>query len=110
MGSKKKPAEGEQASLQRLSIEGEFTIYRAAELKPVLLQAAEAAPTLELDLGGVSEFDSAGVQLLLLARRTAREHGHEMQLVRPSDAVLDVLQLLDLADGFGLPLNQRAAA
>jgi anti-anti-sigma factor len=99
MASKKKAA-----AVQTLRIEGEFSIYRAAELKPVLLQAIEASTVLEIDLSGVAEFDTAGVQLLLLAKRVAAERGHELRLVRHSAVVVDVLQLLDLAAHFGDPL------
>ncbi|WOB08896.1 STAS domain-containing protein [Piscinibacter gummiphilus] len=99
MASKKKTA-----AVQTLRIEGEFSIYRAAELKPVILQAVESSPALEIDLSGVAEFDTAGVQLLLLAKRVAAERGHELRLVRHSAVVVDVLQLLDLAAHFGDPL------
>ncbi|MCR5885121.1 STAS domain-containing protein [Rhizobacter sp. J219] len=102
MASKKKAAMATAA--QTLRIDGEFSIYRAAELKPVLLQAIEASPELEIDLSGVTEFDTAGVQLLLLAKREAAGKGHELRLVRHSAVVVDVLQLLDLAAHFGDPL------
>lgn len=101
MASKKKAA---AAAAQTLRIDGEFSIYRAAELKPVLLQAIESSPVLDVDLSGVAEFDTAGVQLLLLAKRVAAERGHELRLVRHSAVVVDVLQLLDLAAHFGDPL------
>jgi len=51
-----------------LHIEGEFTIFRAMELKPVILAAP---PPLEIDLSGVTEMDTAGLQLLILAKRAA---------------------------------------
>jgi anti-sigma B factor antagonist len=102
MASKKKPAAAAAAHVLRL--DGELSIYRAAELKPVILQAVESSPLLEIDLSGVTEFDTAGVQLLLLAKRCAHERGHELRLVRHSAAVVDVLQLLDLAAHFGDPL------
>ena len=103
MASKKKPAAA-AAAAQTLRIDGEFSIYRAAELKPQILQAVEASPVLEIDLSGVAEFDTAGLQLLLLAKRCAKERGHALRLVRHSAAVVDVLQLLDLAAHFGDPL------
>lgn len=101
MASKKKAT---AAAAQVLRIEGEFSIYRAAELKPVILHAIESAPVLEIDLSGVAEFDTAGLQLLLLAKRVAADKGHELRLVRHSAVVVDVLQLLDLAAHFGDPL------
>lgn len=84
-----------------LSIDGEMTIYRAAELKQVLLAAAENRKALVLALAGVTEFDSAGLQLLALARRTALEMGREFRLASQSEAVSQVLDLLDLASHFG---------
>jgi anti-anti-sigma regulatory factor len=51
-----------------LRIEGELTIFRAMELKPVLLAVP---PVDEVDLSGVTDLDTAGVQLLMLAKKTA---------------------------------------
>ena len=91
-------------------IEGEFTIYRAAELKPVLLDAVARKSVVEVDLSQVSEFDTAGLQILMLAKRSAVAAQRELRLVRHSPAVVDVLQLLDLAAFFGDPLVVPAAA
>lgn len=85
-----------------LGLDGELTIYRAAELKAQLLEALEGAGALEVDLSGVTEIDSAGVQLLLLARRHAQSLGRELTLRAPSAAVLEVFELLDLAAYFGV--------
>jgi anti-anti-sigma factor len=93
-----------------LHIEGELTIYRAAELKPVLLDAVAKATVVEVDLSEVSEFDTAGLQILMLAKRTAASLQRELRLVRHSPAVVDVLQLLDLAAFFGDPLVVPSAA
>jgi anti-anti-sigma factor len=91
-------------------IEGELTIYRAAELKPVLLDAVARESVVEVDLSEVSEFDTAGLQILMLAKRTAVAAQRELRLVRHSPAVVDVLQLLDLAAYFGDPLVVPSAA
>lgn len=94
-----------------LPIEGEFTIYRAAEWHGALVQAlAQAQGALTLDLGQVSEMDSAGVQLLMAAKKTARAAGVALHLVGHSPAVLEVFQTLDLAAHFGDPLVLPAAA
>jgi anti-anti-sigma factor len=87
-----------------LRIEGELTIYRAAELKQTLLEKVGAHPKLEIDLSGVTEVDTAGVQLLMLAKQTALTAQGEVTLVSHSPAVIDVLELLDLAAYFGDPL------
>ena len=81
-----------------LRIEGEMTIFRAAELKPLLL--ATPAPT-QVDLSAVTEMDTAGIQLLMLARREARAQGRDLRLMAPSAPVALVIELLDLAAFFG---------
>ncbi len=87
-----------------LRIEGDMTIYRAAELKQTLLLRLQESPALEVDLSGVTDFDSAGVQILLLAKRTALARQGELRLVGHSPAVLGVFEMLDLTTHFGDPL------
>lgn len=92
-----------------LFIEGEMNIYRAAELKNSLLAALTPNQPLELDLAGVTELDTSGVQLLMLAKRSAQTMQCELRLVSHSPAVLEVFELLDLAAWFGDPLLIAAA-
>jgi anti-sigma B factor antagonist len=91
-----------------LKIEGELTIYRAMELKSALLADP---PITVIDLSGVTDLDSAGVQLLMLAKKTALAHGRDVQLVGHSPVVLDVFELLNVAAYFGdhLVMDSRAA-
>lgn len=84
-----------------LRIEGELTIFRAAELKPELLSEPLAR---QIDLSGVTEFDSAGVQLLMLVKKVALAQRRELALVAHSPAVLEVFELLNLAAFFNDPL------
>ena len=84
-----------------LRIQGEFTIFRAMELKPVLLASP---PVDEIDLSGVTELDTAGVQLLMLAKKTALAQQRDVKLVAHSAAVLEVFELLNVAAYFGDPL------
>jgi len=95
-----------------MDIEGELTIYRAAELR-ASLQAALAGLTgvdgLELNLAAVTDMDSAGVQLLMATKQSARAAGRELRLVGHSPAVLEVFETLDLAAHFGDSLLMPAA-
>ncbi|CAN5886038.1 STAS domain-containing protein [soil metagenome] len=93
-----------------LAIEGEFTIYRASELHAVLKEAIAAGGDLEIDLAGVSEIDSAGVQLLMAAKKSAAAAQRELRLVGHSPAVLEVFEALDLAGHFGDALLMPALA
>lgn len=77
-----------------LFIEGDLTIRRVQELKDVLLARLAQTQALEVDLAGVTEIDSAGVQLLLLVQRTARASHKELQLVAYSPAVATLFGLL----------------
>lgn len=88
--------------VNRLELNDELTIYRAAELKEELLQALpQDGGTLELDLSGVSELDSAGLQLLMMLKKTAGQRGCKLRLQAHSPAVLEVFELLNVAAFFG---------
>jgi len=86
-----------------LRIEGEFTIYRASELAQALRGAFATLPAgeaLEVDIGGVTEMDCAGVQLLLASARTASARGSALRLAGSSAAVDEVVATLHLDDRF----------
>jgi anti-anti-sigma factor len=71
-----------------LELGPELTIAHAAEVQQSLLAAVASHPeTLTLDLAGVTDFDSSGVQLLLAAARTQAERGGTLRLARASEAV-----------------------
>ena len=89
---------------QRLSINESMTIYQAPELKARLLETLGSAEIIELDLSQVGEIDSAGLQLLLLAKREAGAAGKTMTIVSHSPAVREVIEFTNLARHFGDPL------
>ena len=87
-----------------LRIDGEFTIYRAAELAAAMKTALAAVAdggTLDLDLSEVVEMDSAGVQLLLAASRSAVTSGRALRLTARSAVVDEILTILQLTALFG---------
>lgn len=85
-----------------LRLAGELTIYHAAELQCALLPLAAEARTLTLDLSGVSDVDSAGIQLLVATRRTLAGNGAALRLHARSDAVGEALALVGMADAFAV--------
>ncbi|CAN7529005.1 STAS domain-containing protein [Pseudoduganella sp. LjRoot289] len=89
------------AGAGRVAIDGELNIYRAADMKALLLGELQRSTVLEVDLAGVTEMDSAGLQVLMLAKQTARAEQRELRLVGHSPAVLEVFELLDLGAWFG---------
>lgn len=102
----------EHATIPALSITGEFTIFTAAELKPMLLDALTSAETAEIDidLSEVSEIDSSGLQLMVMIKREALVRGKNVRFVRHSDPVLDLIDLCDLSSFFGDPVLIRSNA
>lgn len=97
-------AHQQRSDIAALRIEGEMTIYRSAELKQVLLAPLSSPIVLEVDLSGVTEIDTAGLQLLILAKITAPARQCELHLVAHSPAILEVFELLNLTAYFGDPL------
>ena len=88
-----------------LAIEGELTIYRAQEIQQQLVGALSAQPpALDIDLSAVTELDSAGVQLLMAAKRAADAAGFSLSLLAHSEAVVEVFGLFNLAAFFDDPL------
>jgi anti-sigma B factor antagonist len=81
----------------RVLVDGEMTVYTCGDLKVRLLrQLSEHADAAELDLSGVTEIDTAGLQLLLTAQRHATDGGRQLRVSNPSRSVLDVLELCRL--------------
>jgi len=85
-------------------VTGEMTIYHAAEMKEVLLPCVARCREVEINLSGVVEMDTAGFQLLLLAKREAAAAGKPLRLVAHSTATLEVLDLFNMASYFGDPV------
>lgn len=83
---------------------GDLTIYHAVEIKQRLIDDVTANAVLELDLVHVSEIDTAGVQLLALAKRESQKLGHTLRLVNHSASVREVVEFLNMTSFFGDPL------
>lgn len=82
----------------RLALGGELTIASAAAVREQLLAALRNDAPLDIDLSAVDEFDSAGMQLLLAAKKSAELTGKALRLTHPSRAITDVLALFGLTD------------
>lgn len=85
----------------RVAIAGEMTIYTAAELKTGLTGALARCGEMEVDLSGVTEIDTAGQQLLVLAKLESLLLGKTLRLVHHSPVVVDIIDLYGLAGFFG---------
>ncbi len=84
--------------------QGEMTIYTAAELKGSLMAVLDKCRAVEIDLSEVSEMDTAGLQLLILAKRESQARKIGLNIVGHSKAVIDVLDLCNMTAYFGDPV------
>ncbi|MCQ3925153.1 MAG: anti-sigma B factor antagonist [Rhodocyclaceae bacterium] len=87
----------------RLRIEGEMTVSSAADIRDEILAAlpATSRDEVEVDLSGVSEIDTAGLQIMLQLKRRC---GTRLRLVNHSPAVIEILDMSNLGAQFGDPL------
>ena len=100
----RKPKGKAAKNASSLCLEGEMTIYRAHELKKVLLDSLQESDVVDIDLSAVTELDTVGVQLLILTKREAQAKQRMVRLSRHSPAVVEVFELLNLFPYFGDPL------
>jgi anti-sigma B factor antagonist len=87
-----------------LHIEGDMTISTAAALKEGLMKHIAQPCEREIVLSEVSKMDTAGMQLLILAKREANRHNTPLRLTNHSRAVLEVIDTYNLAAYFGDPI------
>jgi ABC-type transporter Mla MlaB component len=78
-----------------------MTIFQVAEQKETLQRALEGNEALEIDLSRVTELDTAGVQLMLVAQGEAAALGRSLQWGGHSHAVLRTLRRLSLESELG---------
>ena len=81
----------------RLSMRGDLTIYEVRAAREQLLALLPAQPVpWQLDLGGLDELDSAGVQLLLSLHKTLCANGHDAEVIALPGNARALLELLRL--------------
>ena len=79
-----------------VDLDGELTIQTAAEQCPRLLAALEKNATVRVGLAGVTEMDTAGLQLLFAVRREAERLGGVAEFRDASEPVREALAILHL--------------
>ena len=85
----------------RVALAGELTIYTVQEIKAALGEAMAKSNELEVDLAGVTEIDTAGLQLMLIAKR---HPGRDVRFVNHPQTVLRLVDLANLGGALGDPL------
>jgi len=91
----------------RLAIQGELTIYQAAAAREACIAARDSGALREVDLSGVTELDTAGLQLLLQVSRIDVDQQRRVQLTGHSQAVREALLVAGLANELGLDAQEE---
>lgn len=94
--------EGARASA---TLTGELTIYTVGEIKVALSAELAVVDEIEIDLTGVNEMDTAGLQFMLIAKRYP---GKTLRFTNHSQAVLRLVDLANLGSALGDPLYLAA--
>jgi len=92
-----------------IDVKGGVTLSYTTELKEVLLDALANHPDIEVRLQEVNEMDAAGIQVLWLAKREARQLQKTLRYVEHNPVIIELLQIYNLIEEFGdsLPDHSR---
>lgn len=86
-----------------LILEGDLTIYYVAQIKDEIFADYEKlGDKVALDLEGVTEIDTAGVQLLLFAKKFFATVHRSMFITKSNESVEVVLKVLDVNTQFSM--------
>jgi anti-sigma B factor antagonist len=91
-----------------LQIEGDMTIYNAAELGENMLEFIEGFKEFEVDMSTVNEIDTAGIQLLLQLKKKAQAEERTIQLLGCNEEMRDLFDLYQLQDWLAPAPNGNA--
>ena len=101
-----------KAQVNRIAITHDMTIYHALALKDELMGNLKQHTAIELDLSQVAEIDTAGVQLLIVAKRECQKQDKTLSIIAHSPAVHELMDFYNLAGFFGdplvIPANERS--
>jgi anti-sigma B factor antagonist len=95
-----------------VSVVGEVDLATAEQLEQALGEALAAAGAggVRADLSGVDFMDSAGLRVLIAARRRAEESDRPFALSQASDQVSRLLEITGLTEAFAGGDQGRSAA
>lgn len=79
-------------------LSGPLTIYEVSDLHHQFKESCQDGDSVRLDLAGITELDTAGLQLLMALRQHL---GSRLVLLQHSKPVIDMLDLYQLVPFFG---------
>ena len=86
-----------------VKINTSLTIYDVPALHEAFMDCFDNEGDVVVDVGEVTECDAAGIQLLCAIRKNIPENRHSVQIVDPSNAVMDMMK------GMGLDVEEIIA-
>lgn len=99
-----------EAGCCHIRIEDELTIYTASAVAAAVSTALNSHASIGIDLSGVTEIDTAGLQILLVARKEALLHERQVRFIGQNRVVLEALQLMNLINFFTFEAAAAQAA
>lgn len=81
-----------------------MTIYQAESLASEIMPLIESEQNLTFDLSAITELDSSGVQLLMMAKTYCVNAGRKFNLINHSQTAIGVFELLGMIGWFNDPL------
>ena len=86
-----------------ITVSGEVDLATAADLERAIASALGGSATvIEVDLSGVEFMDSAGLRVLVAARKQADDAGRELRLRSPHERVRRIIEITGLSAVFGI--------
>ncbi len=80
-----------------LRLEGPLTVYEVGEMREVLLASMEKDRELVVDIAGINDCDTTGVQLLVSARKKAKKEKKKFFITGNSDAVRNAAERIGVS-------------
>ena len=83
-----------------IAVGDDMTIYNAGSIHQELTGWFDEYEQFEIDLSAVESVDCSGIQMLLALKQSAEKHSKNISLCGTSDAVTEIMDVLNLRDNF----------
>jgi anti-anti-sigma factor len=80
---------------------GDFNIYSSPAFIAELKSALKSSNKIAVDLAGVNEIDTSGIQALIAVKKECAKTGKQFKIINHSHAIIRMLDLLGLVGFFG---------
>lgn len=85
----------------KVTLVGKCTIYNVVRLKQTLIETISNNQNILIDLEKVSDFDTAGMQLFISAKKTVKLNQKKIKFISHPTCVVAILDLYGLTSFFG---------